>query len=88
MLSLPLYDQNMQLLGLMRVFSANRITEEMQNVYTRAAHVLGSFCGRMQLLRANFGALHREIQVKSDQIELHSLESCVHSCLFDILDGL
>ena len=66
MLALPLFDQNMQLLGLMRVFSPNRINEEMQCVYTRAATIIGSFCGRMQLLRANFGALHRDIQVKGE----------------------
>ena len=56
----------MQLLGLMRVFSPNRISEEMQCVYTRASTIIGSFCGRMQLLRANFGALHRDIQVKGE----------------------
>ena len=26
--------------------------------------------------------------MKNDQIELHALESCVQSCLFDILHGL
>ena len=26
--------------------------------------------------------------MKGEQIELHSLESCVHACLFDILDGI
>ena len=60
----------------------------MQHVYTQAAVAIGSFCGRIQLLRANFAGLHREIQVKGEQIELHSLESCVHSCLFDILEGI
>ena len=29
MLGVPLYDQSMQLIGLMRVFSPTRITEEM-----------------------------------------------------------
>jgi hypothetical protein len=88
MIALPLYDENLQLIGLMRVFSASRFTEEMQSVYTKASTTIGSFCARMQILRGSFTNLHRDIQVKSEQIELHSLESCVHSCLFDILDGL
>jgi len=29
MFALPLYDENLQLIGLMRVFSASRFTEEM-----------------------------------------------------------
>ena len=88
MLALPLHDFNGQLIGLMRVYSTTRFTEEMQSVYSRAAVPIGHFCARMHLLRGNFGSLHRDVQVKGEQIELHSLESCVHSCLFDILEGL
>ena len=66
MLGVPLYDQSMQLIGLMRVFSPTRITEEMQGIYERAAHAIGQFCYRIQTLRQNFGSLHRDAQVKGD----------------------
>ena len=42
----------------------------------------------MHGLRNNFSGFQRDVQIKNEQIELHSLESCVHSCLFDILEGL
>ena len=88
MLALPLYDQNMQISGLMRVFRPSVFSEDLQSIYIRTATAVGQFCSRIQLLRTNLTALHRDIQVKGEQIELHSLESCVHSCLFDILAGI
>ena len=88
MLAMPLYDNALQLIGLMRVFSPTRFTEEMQDIYERASKAIGPFCARMHNLRSNFSAMQREIHVKTDQIELHSLEACVQSCLFDILHGL
>lgn len=88
MLALPLYDNAMQLIGLMRVFTPSRFSEEMQDIYMRTAKAIGLFCSRMHVLRGNFSAMQREIHVKTDQIELHSLEACVQSCMFDILHGL
>ena len=41
MLALPLHDENMQLIGLLRVYQAARFTEEMQSVYSRAATAIG-----------------------------------------------
>jgi len=88
MLALPLHDSNTQLIGVMRVFSPSRFTDEMQSHYERAANSIGVFCARMQALRGNLTQLQREVHVRAEQIEMQSLESCVHSCLFDILDGL
>ena len=66
MLALPLYDDNLQMIGLLRVFTASRFTEEMQSVYTKASSSIGNFCARMQNLRGNFTRLHRDIQVKTE----------------------
>lgn len=85
---MPLYDGQMSMIGLMRVFTPSRFSDEMQNIYVRASEAIGLFCHRMQVLRQNFSVMQRDIHVKNDQIELHALESCVQSCLFDILHGL
>jgi len=66
MLALPLYDNAMQLIGLMRVFSPSRFSEEMQEIYMRSAKAIGLFCSRMHVLRSNFSAMQRDIHVKTD----------------------
>ena len=88
MLALPLHDDALNLIGLMRVFTGTRFSEEMQTVYARAASAIGPFCARMQSLRGNFSALQRDLEQKNEQLMLHALENCVHGCLFDVLDGL
>ena len=40
-LALPLHDPNMQLIGLMRVYSTSRFTEEMQGLYEKTANTIG-----------------------------------------------
>ena len=66
MLAIPLHDNQMSLTGLMRVFTPSRFSEEMQNIYVRAAEAIGLFCNRMQVLRNNFSAMQRDIHVKND----------------------
>jgi len=41
MLAIPLYDQGAQMIGLMRVFSATRFTDEMESIYTKSAGAIG-----------------------------------------------
>lgn len=57
MLAIPLYDQGAQMIGLMRVFSASRFTDEMESIYTKSAGAIGQFCARIHNLRNNFSNL-------------------------------
>ena len=41
MLAIPLQDENLQLIGLMRVFSPNQIQDDVQDLYIRVAGSIG-----------------------------------------------
>lgn len=47
MLVIPLQDEHLQLIGLMRVFSPNQIQEDVQELYVRVAGSIGQFCERI-----------------------------------------
>ena len=87
-LMMPLYGEEMQVKGVFRVYSAKKITEDIQSSVEDVAQRIGLFFERIQNLRGHLGQMQMDLDDKNERLEIHNLESSVHHCLFEILASI
>ena len=87
-LLMPLYGEEMQVKGVFRVYSAKKITEDIQSSVEDVAQRIGLFFERIQNLRGHLGQMQMDLDDKNERLEIHNLESSVHHCLFEILASI